>query len=82
MFVCVRVFLLVIVVEGRVFSWGRADYGQLGVAETADVQRAATSRPANFVPTPSEIVGLGRICQVWMMWPNASQYQSVVLYLL
>ena len=54
----------VLVVQGRVLSWGRADYGQLGLAETAEAQPVATSRSPNFVPTPSEIVGLGRICQV------------------
>ena len=60
-FVCV---FLVIVAHGRVFSWGRADYGQLGLARTEEVQPVATTSLPKVVSTPSEIVGLKGICQV------------------
>ena len=59
---CVCVFLL-LVTDGRVLSWGRADYGQLGLTEIAGVQPVATPMP-KFVSTPSEVVGLRGICQV------------------
>ena len=60
---CVCVFM-VFAAQGRVLSWGRADYGQLGLAKTAEVQSAATTPLPNFVSTPSEVVGLRGICQV------------------